>query len=122
VRYTEVDRMGVAHHRIHFVWFEIGRTELLRAAGVPYARVEDEGVFLPVIEAACAYRSPARYDEVLSLTTALGDFTAARVTFAYRLVREADGVLVATGTTTHAAVDAHGRPRRFPENLRRMLS
>lgn len=122
VRYTEVDRMGVAHHRNHFVWFEIGRTELMREAGLPYARVEDEGIFLPVIEATCAYRAPARYDEMLSLTTALRDFTAARVTFAYRLVREADGVVVATGTTTHAAVDPRGRPRRFPENLRRMLS
>jgi acyl-CoA thioester hydrolase len=122
VRYTEVDRMGVAHHRNHFVWFEIGRTELMRAAGVPYAAVEDEGVYLPVIEASCAYKAPARYDDVLSLSTAIAAFSGARVTFAYRLVREADGALIATGTTTHAAIDPHGRPRRFPEKLRRMLS
>jgi acyl-CoA thioester hydrolase len=122
VRYTEVDRMGVAHHRNHLVWFEIGRTELMRAAGIPYARVEDEGIFLPVIEVTCAYRAAARYDDVLSVTTELREFGAARVTFAYRLVRETDGVLIATGTTTHAAVDPRGRPRRFPLNLRRMLS
>lgn len=122
VRYTEVDRMGVAHHRSHFVWFEIGRTELMRAAGIPYAAVEDEGVFLPVIEASCAYKAPARYDDVLSLTTGLREFGAARVTFTYRLVREPDGVLIATGTTMHAATDPRGRPRRLPENLRRMLS
>ena len=121
VRYPEVDRMGVAHHRVHFVWFEIGRTELLRQAGLPYAQVESEGVFLPVIEASCAYHAPARYDDLLGVRATLRDMTAARATFDYRIERRADGALLAAGSTTHAAVDASGRPRRLPAELRRLL-
>jgi len=121
VRYPEVDRMGVAHHSHHFVWFEIGRTELMRERGLPYGRVEEEGIFLPVIEAACTYLAPARYDELLRVRTTLAGSTAVRVTFSYRVEREADGALVATGTTTHAAVGGDGRPRRLPPGIRERL-
>ena len=121
VRYPEVDRMGVAHHRNHFVWFEIGRTELMREAGLPYAGVEEGGLYLPVIEAACSYHAPARYDEELRVTTMLEKVSPARATFAYRLERESDGRLLASGTTTHAAIDGRGKPRRLPEALRRLL-
>ena len=121
VRYPEVDRMGVAHHRNHFVWFEIGRTELMREAGLPYAGVEDGGLYLPVIEAACSYHAPARYDEELRVTTTLEKVSPARATFAYRLERATDGRLLASGTTTHAAIDGRGKPRRLPEALRRLL-
>lgn len=114
VRYPEVDRMGVAHHAHHFVWFEIGRTELMRSRGLPYARLEDEGTFLPVIEAACAYRAPARYDDLLNVHTVLSRTGPVRVSFAYRVERASDGTVLATGSTTHAAVDAKGRPRRLP--------
>jgi len=122
VRYPEVDRMGFAHHANHFVWFEIGRTELMRSQGIDYRTVEDEGVFLPVIEAACSYRSPARYDDLLRVTTMVSEMTAARVTFSYRIENRADGTLLATGTTQHAAVDGQGRPRRLPARLREFLS
>jgi acyl-CoA thioester hydrolase len=122
VRYTEVDRMGVAHHRSHFVWFEIGRTEFLRDAGVTYSEVEDAGTFLPVIEASCAYHAPARYDDLVVVRTTLREMGAARATFAYRIERDADGRLLASGTTMHAAVGPDGRPRRFPEDLRRTLA
>ena len=122
VRYPEVDQMGVAHHRVHFVWFEIGRTELLRQAGLPYAAIESEGIYLPVIAASCSYHAPARYDELLSVRAALREMSAARATFEYRIERAADGRLLAAGSTTHAAVDASGRPRRLPETLRRLLA
>ena len=122
VRYPEVDRMGVAHHASHFVWFEIGRTELMRGRGIAYARLEDEGVFLPVIEARCAYRAPARYDDLLRVRTSLLSAGPVRVTFEYRIEREPDGTLLATGRTTHAAVDGRGRPRRLPPELRGLLT
>jgi acyl-CoA thioester hydrolase len=121
VRYPEVDRMGLAHHRNHFVWFEIGRTELMRDHGLAYAGIEAEGVFLPVIEAACSYHAPAHYDDVLRVRTTLRTLGAVRATFAYRLERESDGRLIATGTTVHAAVDRRGRPRRLPAALRTLL-
>ncbi|HYS77239.1 MAG TPA: thioesterase family protein [Candidatus Dormibacteraeota bacterium] len=122
VRYPEVDRMGVAHHANHFVWFEIGRTELMRARGVDYRRLEDEGIFLPVIEAACTYRAPARYDEVLRVHTRIEGAGAVRVAFTYRIESEPGGLLVATGSTRHAAVDRRGRPRRLPAGIRELLA
>lgn len=120
VRYPEVDRMGVAHHTHHLVWFEIGRTELMRDAGLTYASVEADGVHLPVIEASCRYLAPARYDEFLLVHTGLEPARGARIRFNYRIEREEDGVVVATGSTTHAATDASGRPRRLPLSLRQL--
>jgi len=113
--------MGVVHHTHFFVWFEIGRTEWMRERGLPYARVEQEGIFLPVIEASCSYRAPARYDDRLRVRTEIAEAGAVRVTFAYRIERAEDGVILATGRTTHAAVDRHGRPRRLPAALRELL-
>ncbi len=121
VRYPEVDRMGVAHHSHHFVWFEIGRTELMRASGTTYATIETSGVFLPVIEASCSYHAPARYDDRLVVRTRLAEAGPVRVAFSYRIEREDDGALLATGSTTHAAVDASGRPRRLPAEIRDRL-
>ena len=117
VRYPEVDRMGLAHHRNHFVWFEIGRTELMRERGTTYAHIEEEGISLPVIEATCRYVAPARYDEQLIVRTTLSEVRRVRITFSYRIEREADGALLATGSTTHAAVDRRGKPRRLPDRL-----
>jgi acyl-CoA thioester hydrolase len=122
VRYPEVDRMGVAHHSHYFVWLEIGRTELMRARGVDYRRLEDEGVFLPVVEASCAYLAPARYDELLRVHTRIESSGGVRVSFSYRIERQADGRLLATGTTRHAAVDRSGRPRRLPGTIRGLLA
>lgn len=122
VRYPEVDRMGVAHHSHYFVWLEIGRTELMRARGVDYRRLEDEGVFLPVVEASCAYLAPARYDELLRVHTRVESAGGVRVSFSYRIERQADGRLLATGTTRHAAVDRSGRPRRLPGTIRGLLA
>ena len=122
VRYPEVDRMGVAHHASHFVWFEIGRTELMRERGVPYLAVEEQGFHLPVIAASCAYTAPARYDERLRVRTRLDEIGAVRVIFSYRIERESDGALVASGSTTHAAVDRHGRPCRLPDFIRELGS
>ena len=122
VRYPEVDRMGIAHHASHFVWFEIGRTELMRGKGITYRDLEDDGVFLPVIEAACVYHAPARYDDLLRVITRVEEAGGVRVAFAYRVESEADGCLVATGRTRHAAVDRGGRPRRLPAALRERLA
>lgn len=122
VRYPEVDRMGVAHHASHFVWFEIGRTELMRAKGVTYRRLEDDGIFLPVIEASCNYHAPARYDDLLKVVTRVEDASAVRIAFSYRVESEADGRLLATGSTRHAAIDRRGRPCRLPAGLRELLA
>jgi len=114
--------MGVAHHANHFIWFEIGRTELMRARGATYRRLEDDGIFLPVIEASCAYHAPARYDDLLRVRTRIEGATGVRIAFEYRVESEADGRLLATGTTRHASVDRDGRPRRLPARFQELLS
>ncbi len=122
VRYPEVDRMGVVHHTHYLVWFELGRTELMRAAGLPYGVLEDEqGILFPVIEAGARYRRPARYDEALEVRTAIGGLSPVRVRFEYRIVRPGDGVLLADGFSAHAAVGRDGRPQRLPPELMERL-
>ena len=122
VRYPETDRMGVAHHTHFLVWFELGRTELMRRVGCPYGELEDEdGVFFPVVEVGARYLAPARYDEVLAVDTEIDRLGGARVRFSYRITREASGEPVATGFTEHASVGGAGKPRRLPQDLRARL-
>lgn len=117
VRYPETDQMGVVHHSHYLVWFEIGRTELMRDAGFAYAEMEKAGVRMPVVEAHCRYLRPARYDETLTVETRLEAVRRASVRFEYRVTRAGDGTLVATGSTRHAATDAEGVPRRLPDRF-----
>lgn len=114
-RYCECDPMGVAHHSAYPIWFEIGRTELLRACGQSYADVEREGAFLAVTRLEVSYRRPARYDESLDLETSLVDVGHVKIEHAYRLLRE--GELLATGATTLACLGRDGRPRALPPAL-----
>ena len=122
VRYPETDRMGIAHHTHFFTWFELGRTELMREAKAAYGELEDnDRVFFPVIEAGAVFRSPARYDEVLSIETRLVRAEGVRVRFEYAIRREAGDVLLATGFTEHASCGEGGKPIRIPEDLARRL-
>lgn len=121
VRYAETDQMGVAHHASYLVWFEAGRTEYIRQRGRSYAEVEKEGWLLVVVEARCRYRRPARYDDVLTVRTRLRALRPATLVFGYEVFRRADGEVLADGFTVHAAVDRTGRPRRIPDEIRRLL-
>jgi acyl-CoA thioester hydrolase len=113
--------MGIAYHAHYLVWFELGRTELMRESGCVYGELEErDGVSFPVLEAGARYRVPARYDDRLSVVTALTRVTGARVRFEYSVERDADGVVLATGFTEHAAV-RDGRPIRLPAALRARL-
>jgi outer membrane assembly lipoprotein YfiO/YbgC/YbaW family acyl-CoA thioester hydrolase len=114
--------MGVAHHSHFFVWFELGRTELMREAGCAYGALEDnDGVFFPVIEAGAVFREPARYDEVLEIETKLTSTSGVRVRFDYVLRRPEDSRILATGFTVHASCGRDGKPSRLPESLRSRL-
>jgi acyl-CoA thioester hydrolase len=121
VRYAETDKMGVVYHANYFTWFEIGRCELLRAIGRSYKEMEADGVGLPVIEAQCHYRAPARYDDELQVKTWGKLLSQARVRFEYEVNRPADGTVNAVGMTVHAAVDSTGRPCRLPDYIRELL-
>ena len=121
VRYAETDQMGVVYYANFFVWFEVGRTDLLRASGWSYREMEAGGVGLPVIEAHCVYRRPARYDDDLEIRTRGTLVSPVRVQFEYEVVRSADDLSLATGRTVHAALDKDGRPCRLPERVRDLL-
>ncbi len=113
-RYAETDKGGVVHHSVHPVWFEMGRTELLRANGVAYRDLEKAGVFFVVARLQIKYRQPAQYDEKLELETTCSLVTAGKVEHTYTLRRCRDGVVLAEGTSTLACVNAEGKIRRVP--------
>jgi acyl-CoA thioester hydrolase len=115
VRYPECDPMGVAHHATYPIWFEIGRTEMLRARGGNYRDLEAEGVFLAVVRLEVRYRRPARYDDLLTLRTELRLAGPVKIEHTYRLLR--DGELLAEAATTLACLDRDGRARVLPQSL-----
>jgi len=115
VRYAETDAMGVAYHSNYLVWFELGRTEFCRAEGFPYREWEEAGVFLPVVEARCRYKHPARYDDLLEIHAGIPDLKPYTLTFSYRVVRKEDGRLVAEGKTKHGFCNADGKLLKAPE-------
>ena len=117
VRYAEVDAMGVLHHSRFWVYFEMGRTELLRKAGVAYRDLEERGVFFVVAKCAARFLAPARYDDVLVLSTRIVRMGAACIDHAYELKRKEDGLLLATAETTIACVDRAGQIIAIPEFL-----
>jgi acyl-CoA thioester hydrolase len=116
VRYCECDPMGVVHHTVYPVWFEMGRTELLRESGKSYRDFEAEGVFLAVVSLSVRYRRPARYDDVVTLVTTLEDLGGVKITHSYRLER--DGEVLVVGETTLACLDRSGRACPLPDSLR----
>jgi acyl-CoA thioester hydrolase len=114
-RYVETDKGGVVHHSVYSVWYEMGRTELLRVNGLAYKDLEAEGVFFVVAELHIKYRRPAEYDEPLQLETTCTSVSPAKVEHRYRLTRCQDGLLIAEGWSVLACVDAQGKIRRVPE-------
>ena len=120
VRYAETDQMGIVYYANYLVWFEIGRVELLRALGLSYRALEiDHGCILPVIEATCRYRSPARYDDDILIETRPALLRGSVLKFAYRILRkEHDGsepTLLAEGETVHVVCDPQLNKKPLPD-------
>jgi acyl-CoA thioester hydrolase len=122
VRYAETDKMGVVYYANYFVWFEVGRTDLLRQSGWDYREMETEGFALPVIEAQCTYRESAKYDDEIDVHTRGEMLSPVRVKFTYQVLRASDAATLATGTTVHATLDRSGRPCRLPDRVRTVLA
>ncbi len=115
VPYADTDQMGVVYYANYLVYFERVRSELLREAGMPYGELEKAGLALPVIEAVCRYKSPARYDELVSISGHVEEVKGARIKIACSVSR--DGEVLAEGHTVHACVNKEGRPIRAPKEL-----
>jgi acyl-CoA thioester hydrolase len=122
VRYAETDKMGVVYYANYFVWFEVGRADLLRSLGWTYRDMEREGIALPVIEAHCAYHRPSRYDDEMEVRTEGHMVSAVRMEFSYSVVRREDQQVSASGRTVHAAIDPSGRPCRLPDRIRQVFA
>ena len=120
VRYAETDAFGYLHHAQYFVYFEMGRTELLRASGARYRDMEQRGLFYVVARLDCRYRAPARYDDMLTLTTRVERLTRVRVDHSYELKRS--GELLTEASSTLVLVDRQGRPTALPDDLYAVMS
>ncbi|MFI4911526.1 MAG: acyl-CoA thioesterase [Sedimentisphaeraceae bacterium JB056] len=114
-RYCETDQGGVVHHSVYPVYFEMGRTELLRANGLAYKDLEQAGFAMVVAELNLKYRRPAFYDEKLTLTTKCSQVRSAKIIHEYKLCRENDGQVLTEGTSILACIGDDGRPRRVPD-------
>ena len=114
--------MGVVYYANFLVWFEVARADLMRSMGWTYREMEAAGVSLPVIEAHCEYRRPARYDDEIEIRTEGRMLSVVKMKFSYTVVRRADQVIAAEGYTLHAAVDANGRPCRLPARVKEVFA
>lgn len=122
VRYSETDQMQTFYNSRALEWFEVGRTELSRALGVPYSEWERRGILMPLVEARVFFRGRARYDDLLEMTVELKAEGRARLRFENRIVQAATGAPVADGYTVHAMVSTEsGRPVRAPEWVLELL-
>ena len=116
VRYAETDQMGVVYHSNHFIWFEVGRVELLRQLGFNYKDMErDDDCYIAVVDARCRYKAPAHYDDEIVVRTCLKNLREKMVHFGYELVRDKTGELIAEGETTHIIANSQMQPRLLPE-------
>jgi len=115
VRYAETDRMGLLHHAQYLVYFEQGRTELLRAQGMSYKDIEDRGFFLVIAKVECKFKLPIHYDDVVRLKTILIRVTPVRIEHRYEMYR--DDTLLAEGASTLACVDRQGRVQPLPPEI-----
>ncbi len=116
VPYADTDQMGVVYYANYLVYFERLRTELLREAGLPYKELENQGIMLPVIEAICRYKRPAKYDDLLTITGYVEEIKGARIKIICKVFL--DDKLLVEGHTIHACIAADtGRPTRPPQAL-----
>jgi acyl-CoA thioester hydrolase len=121
VRYGETDRMGYAHHANYALYFEEGRTELMRQMGMDYKTMEDNGIILPLSHMSFEFKSPAYYDEVLTIHTKLREMKGVRLTFDYRALNES-GKVVCDATTILIFADSKtGHPRRPSDFFKKLL-
>jgi acyl-CoA thioester hydrolase len=116
VRYAETDQMGVVYHANHFIWFEVGRVELLRQLGFSYRDMEaSDGCFIAVVDARCRYKAPARYDDEIIVRTHIKNIRESLIHFGYELLRANDDTLLAEGETTHLVTNSEMKATRIPQ-------
>ncbi len=122
VRYAETDQMGIVHHSNYLVWFELGRSEFCRARGFSYKEMEEkDNALMVVAESYVRYKSPAHYEDILTVRTQIGELRSRSIRFIYEIYRAEDETLLAEGETLHLVTDKNGKVRLLPENYKEML-
>jgi acyl-CoA thioester hydrolase len=121
VIYADTDNMGIVYHANYLKWFEVGRTEMFRSYGLTYKAIEGKGFYMPVSEAYCKFLSPAEYDDVITIETAVDITMRAGMKFDYRIFRAEDGANLVKGFTKHAFVNPKGRIVRPPVFIKEIL-
>lgn len=116
VRYAETDAMGIVHHSRYVPWFEVGRVNFLREAGLPYNQIEAMGFLFLITELGVSYRKPARFDDLVTVRTWAEKVYSRGMHLAYEIVNE-DGETLVTGFTRFVCVDSDGRPTRLPPDF-----
>lgn len=109
-RYAETDQMGIIHHSNYAVWFEAGRTDFLKKAGVSNTNIEAKGILLPLYEMNCQFKSPAKYEDEIIVLTSLKQISRVRLYFSYQVINAVNQKLLATGETMHAWTDKALKP------------
>lgn len=124
-RYYETDQMGIIHHSNYYRYFEVARTDYIKdIIGMTYKDVESAGVRMPLTETHCKYKTPALYDDEITITTTVREMTVVRITFDYVITRERDGALIAEGVTAHAFTNVENKPinlKKFSNDLYQQL-
>lgn len=119
VRYAETDKMGIVHHSVYPIWYEIARTDLSKEAGFPYSKMEEYGLMLPLVELNCKYNTPAYYGDELIVTATVSKLTPARIVFSYEVYRPGEDKPLNIGYTVHAITNTELKPinskKLFPE-------
>lgn len=108
--------MGVVYHTNYLNWFEVGRTELIRHAGLTYRQLEEKGMLLPLTDASLSYKKPAKYDDVVEIRTTVAEISPLRLTFAYEIYRLPEKDLLVTGKTMHVFTSTELKPIRLPRS------
>jgi acyl-CoA thioester hydrolase len=121
VIYGDTDQMGVVYYANYFRYFELARGEYFRSRGGSYRQLEREGRYLPVIEANCSYKAPAKYEDVLLIRAEVTELRRASLKFTYEVRREGEAAVLCTGSTVHACVDREGKPVRIPDAVARVF-
>jgi acyl-CoA thioester hydrolase len=122
VRYKETDQMGMVYYGNYFTFFEVGRVEYMRERGIAYKEMErEDDSYIVVAEANCRYLRPARYDDLLRIRTRVSEARRRTIRFAYEILHDDTGELLATGETAHVICNSEGRPKSLPEKYRRFF-
>ena len=122
VRYAETDKMGIVHHANYLIWFELGRSEFCRARGFSYLEMEEKDSALMVVaESYCRYKSPAYYEDVLTVRTKIAEIKSRKIQFVYEIFRASDQLLLAVGETLHLVTDENKKVRSLPQGYKEKL-